>query len=116
MLHGSSATYGGMAHSVVELMVVLENLASGGHRGESCACPEATSRVAAWELLVWSPSVRQLEGWADGGLEDAQRRVWRCLVVMGSHNIGDDAAVLGMGAQRRGWPHRVGSDGGDVLR
>jgi hypothetical protein len=24
--------------------------------------------------------------------------------------------VLGMAAQRRGWPHRVGDDGGDVLR
>jgi hypothetical protein len=45
MSHGSSATYGGMAHSAVELMVVLENLASGRRRGEPCACPEATSRV-----------------------------------------------------------------------
>jgi hypothetical protein len=37
----SSTTYGGMAHSVVELMVALEKLASGGCRGKSCACPEA---------------------------------------------------------------------------
>jgi hypothetical protein len=66
-----SATYGGMAHNVVELMVVVENLASGGRRGESCACSEATSRVAAWKLLVWSPSVCRLEGWADGRPEAA---------------------------------------------
>jgi hypothetical protein len=45
MPHGSSDTYGGIAHSVVELMVVLENLTSGGRRGEPCACPEAASRV-----------------------------------------------------------------------
>jgi hypothetical protein len=32
-----SATYGGMAHKVVELRVVLVNLAPGGCRGESCA-------------------------------------------------------------------------------
>jgi hypothetical protein len=36
MPHDSSATYGGMVHNVVELMVVLENLASGRRRGESC--------------------------------------------------------------------------------
>jgi hypothetical protein len=75
MPHGSSATYGGMAHSVVELMVVLANLSSGGRRGASCAHPGAASRVVVWELLVWSSSVRRLEGWADGGLEDAQRQV-----------------------------------------
>jgi hypothetical protein len=66
-----SATYGGMAHSVMELIVVLVNLASGGRRGESCARLGAASRVAAWDLLVWSPSVRRLEGWADGGPHDA---------------------------------------------
>jgi hypothetical protein len=69
-----NATYGGMAHSVVELMVVLTNLASGGHHDVSCACPGAASRVAAWELLVWSPSVRRLKGSVDGGPEAAQRR------------------------------------------
>jgi hypothetical protein len=53
-----SATYGGMAHSVVELMVVVANLAPCGHRGESCTCPGATSRVAVWELPVRSSSVR----------------------------------------------------------
>jgi hypothetical protein len=53
-----SATYGGMAHSVVELMVVLANLAPSRHLGESYTRPGAASRVAAWELLVWSPSVR----------------------------------------------------------
>jgi hypothetical protein len=108
MPHGSSATYGGMAHSVVELMVVLENLASGGRRGESRACQEATSRVAAWELLVRSPSVCRLEGWDDGRPGAAQQQAWWCPVVMGSHSIGDDAAVPGMAAQRRGWRHNAG--------
>jgi hypothetical protein len=41
--------------------------------------------------------------------------VWRCLVVPGFHNAGDGAAVPEMVAQRRGWPHRAGGDGGDVL-
>jgi hypothetical protein len=99
MPHGSSDMYGGMAHSVAELMVVLANLASGGRCGKSCACPGAASRVVVWEILVWSSSVRQLEGRADGGLEDAQRRVWRCPVVLGSHSTGDDAAVPGMTTQ-----------------
>jgi hypothetical protein len=43
-----------MAHSVVDLMVVLENLAPGGRRGESCAHPGAASRVMVRELLVGS--------------------------------------------------------------
>jgi hypothetical protein len=76
MLHGPSATYGGKAHSVVESMVVLENLASVGRHGESCAYLGAASRVATWELLVWSPFVRRLEGWADGEPEAAQWRAW----------------------------------------
>jgi hypothetical protein len=76
MPHGYSATYGDMAHSVLVLMVVLENLASGGRRGKSYACPGAALRVAAWELLVWSPSVRRLKGWADEGPEAAQWRAW----------------------------------------
>jgi hypothetical protein len=76
MPHSSKATYGGMVHSDTELMVVLTNLASGGHRGESCACQGAVSRVVVWDPFVWSSSVRQLEGWADGGLEVAQQRVW----------------------------------------
>jgi hypothetical protein len=96
MPHSSSVTYGGMAHNVVELMVFLENLASGGRRGESCDCPGAASRVVARELLIWSPSVRLLEGWADGGSENVQRRVWWCPVVPGFHSAGDDAAVPGM--------------------
>jgi hypothetical protein len=52
--------------------------------------------VVVWEPLIWSLFVRQLESWADGGLEVAQQRVWRCLVVLGSHNTGVGAAVLGM--------------------
>jgi hypothetical protein len=70
--------------------------------------------VVARELLVWSPSVRPLEGWADGGSEDVQRRVRWCPVVPGFHSAGDDAAVLGVAAQRRGWPHMAGNDGGDA--
>jgi hypothetical protein len=47
-----SATYGGMAHSVTELMVVLTNLAPVGRRSESYTCPGAASRVAVWDLPV----------------------------------------------------------------
>jgi hypothetical protein len=43
MPRGSTATYGGMVHSVVESTAVLTNLASGGCRGESCACSGAAS-------------------------------------------------------------------------
>jgi hypothetical protein len=71
----------------VELMAVLVNLAPVGRHGRSCSRPGAASRVAVWGLPVWSPSVR---------------RAWRCLVVPGSHNVGDGAAVPGMVAQRRG--------------
>jgi hypothetical protein len=115
--HNSKATYGGMVYSDTELMVVMTNLASGGGwwRGESCACPGAASRVVVWEPLVWSSSVCQLESWDDGGLEVAQQRVWRCLVVLGSHSTGDGAAVLGVAVQRRGWPHRARVGGGDAL-
>jgi hypothetical protein len=52
MSHSSKATYGGMAHNALELMVVLTNLAPVGRRGESCTCPGAASRVAVWELPV----------------------------------------------------------------
>jgi hypothetical protein len=75
MSHGVSAAYGSMAHNVMESTAILTNLASGERRGESCVYPKATSRVVARELLVWSPSVRLLEGWADGGSEDVQRRL-----------------------------------------
>jgi hypothetical protein len=115
MSRGFSATYGSMAHSVVELTVVLENLAPGGRRGKSCARPRAASRVMARELLVQSPSVLLLEGQADKWSEDVQRRAWRCPVVPGSHSAGDDATVPGMVAQWWGWPHRAGSDGGYAL-
>jgi hypothetical protein len=37
--HSSKATYGGMAYSAMELMVILTNLAPSGRRGESRACP-----------------------------------------------------------------------------
>jgi hypothetical protein len=58
-------------YSATEWMVVLTNLSSGGCRGESCACPGAASRVMSWEPPVRSLRMRQLEGWADGGLEVA---------------------------------------------
>jgi hypothetical protein len=57
----------------------------------------------------------QLESWADGGLEVAQQRVWRRLVVLGSHSTGDGAAVLGMVVQRWGWPHSARVSRGDAL-
>jgi hypothetical protein len=104
-----------MAHSAVELMVVLTNLAPVGHCGESCARPGAASRVVVWELPVWSSSVRWLDGAADGRLEDAQQRAWQRLVVLGSHSARDGAAVPGMTVQRRGWPHGAGVGAGDVL-
>jgi hypothetical protein len=47
-----SATCDSVAHSVVELTVVLVNLASGGCRGGSCARPGAASRVVELELLL----------------------------------------------------------------
>jgi hypothetical protein len=67
-----NATYGGKAHSVAELMVVLANLAPDRRCGESCTHRGVASRVAAWELPAWSPSVCWLEGSADGRPEDAQ--------------------------------------------
>jgi hypothetical protein len=100
MPHGSSATYGGMTCSVVELMVVLENLTFGGHRGKSCACLGAALRVVVWELLIWSSSVRRLEGWADRRPEAVQRRAWRCPVVLGPHNT---RVML----QCQGWPEMM---------
>jgi hypothetical protein len=67
-----------------------------------------------WELLLWSSCVRQLEGRADGRPAVAQRRAWRRLVILDSHNAGDGAAVPGMVALQWGWPHRADSDGGDT--
>jgi hypothetical protein len=97
-----------MVYSATEWMVDLTNLAFGGCRGESCACPGAVSRAVAWEPLVRSLCMRQLEDWADGGMEVAQRQAWRCLVVLGSHSAQ-------MVAQQRGWLHRADGDGGDAL-
>jgi hypothetical protein len=57
----------------------------------------------AWEPLVWSSFVRQLEGHADRELEVIQWQVWRYLVISCPHSAGDGAAVPGMEAQRRGW-------------
>jgi hypothetical protein len=88
-------TCGGMVFSATEWMAVLANLASGGCRGESCACPGAVSRVMSWEPLVWSLPMR----WADGGLEVTQRQAWRCLVVLGSHSAQDGGTATGMAAQ-----------------
>jgi hypothetical protein len=106
-----SATYGSMVHSVVELTVALTNLASSGCRGESCACPGAASRVAVRELLVWSPSVRRLERSDDGRPVAAQRRAWRCPVVLGSHSAGDDVVRTMCGSRTGGWSlPRVMSD------
>jgi hypothetical protein len=83
-------------------------------RCESYTRPGAASRVAVWELLVWSSCIRQLEGWADGELEVAQQRVWRRLVVLGSNSAGDGAAVLGMAVHHWGWLHRADGDRGDA--
>jgi hypothetical protein len=63
-----SATYGSMACGVVEVTIVLANLAPGRCCGESCTRLEAASRVAAWKLPVLSLSACYLEGSADGRL------------------------------------------------
>jgi hypothetical protein len=78
----------------------------------------AQERLRGWlrgHLPFESSSVHRFEGVADGRPKDLQRRGWRCLVVSGSHNDGDGVAVLGMAAQRWGWPHRAGVGGGDAL-
>jgi hypothetical protein len=67
-----------------------------------------------WEILLWSSCARQLEGQADGRPAVAQRRAWRRLVVLDSNSARDGAAVPGMVAWQRGWPHRVDGDGGDA--
>jgi hypothetical protein len=99
-----SATYGGMA----------QFHGSDSRPDESCLwwaswrilCPsrggfEGSSAGA----LVWSPSVRLFEGWVDERPEAAQRQAWRCPIGLGSHSVGDDAAVRGMVAQRGGDGH-----------
>jgi hypothetical protein len=58
--------------------------------------------------------MRQLEGRAVGGLEVAQWRAWRLLVVLGFHNVEDGAAVPDTVAWHRGWPHRADGDRGDA--
>jgi hypothetical protein len=70
--------------------------------------------VVVWELLLWPSFVRQLEGQADGRLAVAHWQAWRCLVFLDSHSVGDAAAVPGMVAWHRGWPHRADGDGGDA--
>jgi hypothetical protein len=101
--HGSSATYGGMTHSVVELMVVLENLASGGRRGESCDCPGAASRVVvrgfSFGLRLYAFSrVGLAEGW------------WMYSGGCGGVPSSRASTVLGMTLQCPGWRHN-GGDG-----
>jgi hypothetical protein len=66
-------------------------------------------------ILAWLSSVRRFEGPTDVGSGAAQRSAWRRPVSSGPHGVGDDPAVPGMVAQRRGWPHKAGGDGGDVL-
>jgi hypothetical protein len=58
MPHSSKATYGGMVYNIMELMVVLTNLAPVRRHGESCACPGAALRVVVWEPPVWSLVIR----------------------------------------------------------
>jgi hypothetical protein len=65
---------------------------------------------------VWSSSVHRFEGLADEGAWVAQRPAWRRPVSKGPHGVWDGSTVLGVESQRLGWPHRVGGDGGDVLR
>jgi hypothetical protein len=93
-----SATYGGMEHSVVELIVVLANLISGGRRGESCARPGAGSRVAVLELLLG----RHLYAGLRARLTEDQRlhSGWR-----GDALLIWVPTVLGMTLQCSGWRH-----------
>jgi hypothetical protein len=85
-----------MVYSATEWMAVLANLASGGALLRTLCPSRSGFERSAWELLIWSLCMRQLEGWANGRLEVAQRQMWSCLVVLGSHSAGDGAAVLGM--------------------
>jgi hypothetical protein len=78
----------------------------------------AQKRLRGWlrgRLPLESSSVRRLKGVADGRPEGVQWWGWRCLVIPGSHSDGDGIAVLGMAAQRFGWPHSADGDGGDAL-
>jgi hypothetical protein len=92
-----------MAHRVVELTVVLANLASGGCRGEPCARLGAALRVAALEIYIGR---RLYTGLRAGLTEDR-----------GPHNGGRGDVpsiwipiVLGITLQWRGWRHS-GGDG-----
>jgi hypothetical protein len=107
MSRGLSATCGSMAHSVVELTVVLTKLASGGRRGESCARPGVALRVVAPELLF---SRRPCADSRAVLTED-----WR------PHNGGRGTVpsvwvptVLGMLLQCLRWPRRAGGDWEDA--
>jgi hypothetical protein len=84
-------------YSAVEAMAVLANLASD-RASLQVLCPSRSgfegSGMGASPFR--SSCVRQLKGWADGRLGVALRRTWRRLVVLGSHSVGDGAAVLGM--------------------
>jgi hypothetical protein len=62
-----------MPHYVAVWRTVLQSrrppwriLLLAGRRSAPCIRPGADSRVAVWELPVWSSSVRRLEGAADG--------------------------------------------------
>jgi hypothetical protein len=95
-----SATCSSVAYNVVELIVVLTNLASSGRRGGSCACLRAALRVVALGLLFGRCMYARFEGSADGRPGAAQRWVWRRPIDLGFHNVGDGPAVPRMAAQR----------------
>jgi hypothetical protein len=62
-----------MVYNIVKWVAVLANLASGG-TSQRVLCPSRSGFKSSGvgSFLFWSSFVRQLEGWADGGLEVAQ--------------------------------------------
>jgi hypothetical protein len=96
-----------MAHSVVELMVVMANLASGGCRGESYARPGTASRVAVLELLLGrhpytGSRTRLTEDWRlHSGRRGDVLSIWVSIVLGMTLQCSGWQTVTGMAAQDR---------------
>jgi hypothetical protein len=91
-------TCGGVAYSVVELMVVLENLASVRHHGVPCSRPRAASRVSCGD----SPFGRRPRADSRVRLTDGRRaHSSRHGDVLSSHVLTASGWVL----QCPGWQH-----------
>jgi hypothetical protein len=62
----------GMAYSAMEWVAVLANLAFGGASRRVLCLTRSGFEGSGIGFLVWSSSVHQLEGHADGGREVTQ--------------------------------------------